>query len=312
MSTPRISELHNFDTFYNALTLMDQDSLNSQQVELFGQNARECLKIIEASQGSSNTSQGVVAKVSTNSSPSCLSAVAELKDIVRALPLRQKTKLSAPDSSSCTSLIGTFMDIISGFSTVQTLKLNNANTISIGGGITLNKTGEHFNQNRGGNFNRSISSQESTSRPQVNQSTAYQAPFSDTQLSQNDFDNYVSFAPDLTPTCMTLELADYDQFLNQWELTKDIPLKLWNPLVLRSNWLLTSSPTLTPFGDSDFLLLEEADSFLGLADDPDCPAYNPFYYDPEGDILILEAILNSEPPLPPPSQGHLYPEVELA
>ncbi|GKG04504.1 hypothetical protein Tco_0314891, partial [Tanacetum coccineum] len=26
-------------------------------------------------------------------------------------------------------------------------------------------------------------------------------------------------------------------------------------------------------------------------------------YDPEGDILILEAILNSEPPLPPPSQG---------
>ncbi|GJW72140.1 reverse transcriptase domain-containing protein [Tanacetum coccineum] len=34
----------------------------------------------------------------------------------------------------------------------------------------------------------------------------------------------------------------------------------------------TSSPTLTPFGDSDFLLLEEADSFLGLADDPDCPS----------------------------------------
>ncbi|GKF66053.1 reverse transcriptase domain-containing protein, partial [Tanacetum coccineum] len=82
-----------------------------------------------------------------------------------------------------------------------------------------------------------------------------------------------------------------------------------------------SSPTLTPFGDSDFLLLEEAnafitiddeleaDSFLGLADDPDCPAYNPFYYDPEGDILILEAILNSEPPLPPPSQGTYLPEV---
>ncbi|GJR25954.1 reverse transcriptase domain-containing protein [Tanacetum coccineum] len=71
----------------------------------------------------------------------------------------------------------------------------------------------------------------------------------------------------------------------------------------------TSSPTLTPFGDSDFLLLEEADSFLGLADDPDCPAYNPFYYDPEGDILILEAILNSEPPLPPPSQGTYLPEI---
>ncbi|GKD70514.1 hypothetical protein Tco_1324604 [Tanacetum coccineum] len=32
-----------------------------------------------------------------------------------------------------------------------------------------------------------------------------------------------------------------------------------------------SSPTLTPFGDSDFLLLEEADAFLALADDPTSP-----------------------------------------
>ncbi|GJU34701.1 reverse transcriptase domain-containing protein [Tanacetum coccineum] len=69
----------------------------------------------------------------------------------------------------------------------------------------------------------------------------------------------------------------------------------------------TSSPTLTPFGDSDFLLLEEVDSFLGLADDPDCPAYNPFYYDPEGDILILEAILNSEPPPPLPNHKQYMP-----
>nr|GEY51874.1 reverse transcriptase domain-containing protein [Tanacetum cinerariifolium] len=57
----------------------------------------------------------------------------------------------------------------------------------------------------------------------------------------------------------------------------------------------TTSPTLTPFGDSDFLLFEEADSFLGLEDDPDLLEFNPFYYDPKGDILMLEAILNSEP-----------------
>nr|GEX23453.1 reverse transcriptase domain-containing protein [Tanacetum cinerariifolium] len=62
----------------------------------------------------------------------------------------------------------------------------------------------------------------------------------------------------------------------------------------------TTSPTLTPFGDSDFLLFEEADAFLGLEDDPDSPKLNPSYYDPEGDILLLEAILNSDtsPPLP--------------
>nr|GEV31656.1 reverse transcriptase domain-containing protein [Tanacetum cinerariifolium] len=57
----------------------------------------------------------------------------------------------------------------------------------------------------------------------------------------------------------------------------------------------TTSHTLTPFGDSDFLLFEEADAFLGLEDDPNSSEFNPFYYDPEGDILMLEAILNSDP-----------------
>ncbi|GJS57220.1 hypothetical protein Tco_0652004 [Tanacetum coccineum] len=49
-----------------------------------------------------------------------------------------------------------------------------------------------------------------------------------------------------------------------------------------------SSPTLTPFGDSDFLLLEEADTFLAIADDPTSPEVDEAYYDPEGDILLLE------------------------
>nr|GFA37563.1 reverse transcriptase domain-containing protein [Tanacetum cinerariifolium] len=46
----------------------------------------------------------------------------------------------------------------------------------------------------------------------------------------------------------------------------------------------TTSPTLTPFADSDFLLFEEANAFLGLEDDPDSPELDPSYYDPKGDI----------------------------
>nr|GFA91579.1 hypothetical protein [Tanacetum cinerariifolium] len=65
--------------------------------------------------------------------------------------------------------------------------------------------------------------------------------------------------------------------------------------------VFTTSPTLTPFGDSDFLLFEEADAFLGLEDDPDSPELDPSYYDPEGDILSLEAILNSDPSPPLPN-----------
>nr|GEY50820.1 hypothetical protein [Tanacetum cinerariifolium] len=73
-----------------------------------------------------------------------------------------------------------------------------------------------------------------------------------------------------------------------------------NPTPYDDLIVLTTSPTLTPFGDSDFLLFEEADAFLGLEDDPDSPKINPFYYDSEGDILLLEAILNSKPfpPIP--------------
>nr|GFC06261.1 reverse transcriptase domain-containing protein [Tanacetum cinerariifolium] len=69
----------------------------------------------------------------------------------------------------------------------------------------------------------------------------------------------------------------------------------------------TTSPTLTLFGDSDFLLFEEADAFLGLEDDPNSPKINPFYYDPEGDILLLEAILNSEPLPPIPNHEQYMP-----
>nr|GEZ58333.1 DNA-directed DNA polymerase [Tanacetum cinerariifolium] len=71
-----------------------------------------------------------------------------------------------------------------------------------------------------------------------------------------------------------------------------------NPTPYDDPIVSTTSPTLTPFGDSNFLLFKEADAFLGLEDDPNSSKFNPFYYDPEGEILLLEAILNSEP-LPP-------------
>nr|GFB46412.1 reverse transcriptase domain-containing protein [Tanacetum cinerariifolium] len=63
-----------------------------------------------------------------------------------------------------------------------------------------------------------------------------------------------------------------------------------------------------PFDESDFLLFEEADAFLAVDDEPISPEFNATYYDLEGDILIIEALLNSdlEPPLP--NQKHYFPE----
>ncbi|GJQ92293.1 hypothetical protein Tco_0003432 [Tanacetum coccineum] len=71
----------------------------------------------------------------------------------------------------------------------------------------------------------------------------------------------------------------------------------------------TSSPTLTPFDESDFLLFEEADAFIAIDDEPVSPVFNATYYDPEGDILILEALLNNDP-LPSPDQGDYSPGIQ--
>ncbi|GKF31539.1 hypothetical protein Tco_0101337, partial [Tanacetum coccineum] len=150
---------------------------------------------------------------------------------------------------------------------------------------------------------------------------------------------------ELTPTCMTLELADrsitqpisiaedvnvkvgkysynYDDMMaNRIDviemayeeysqevlgfydvITSGNPTPYYDPIVS------TSSLTLTPFGDSDFLL-EEVDAFLALEDDPTSPNVDDSYYDPKGDILLLEAFLNDDPSLPPPTQGNYLPEI---
>nr|GFC72204.1 hypothetical protein [Tanacetum cinerariifolium] len=49
-----------------------------------------------------------------------------------------------------------------------------------------------------------------------------------------------------------------------------------------------SSQNLTPFNASDFLLLEEADAFIAIHNEPISSNIDATYYDPEGDILILE------------------------
>ncbi|GJW03310.1 hypothetical protein Tco_1562166 [Tanacetum coccineum] len=68
----------------------------------------------------------------------------------------------------------------------------------------------------------------------------------------------------------------------------------------------TTSPTLTPFEGSDFILEEiEAElsdtSYKSGIDDAEC--------DLEKDILLLEAILNSEPLPPLPNHANYFPEV---
>nr|GEW27892.1 reverse transcriptase domain-containing protein [Tanacetum cinerariifolium] len=93
------SDLHQLDTFYNALNSKDQDSLNSANGGNFlDKMPRDCLSIIESkSKVFFSRDKPVVAKVSTNAFTSGVSPdVAELKDMVKALLLDKKGQSQSP------------------------------------------------------------------------------------------------------------------------------------------------------------------------------------------------------------------------
>ncbi|GJT84676.1 reverse transcriptase domain-containing protein [Tanacetum coccineum] len=187
------SELHQLDTFYNALNINDQDSLNSaagycpsialrQKEPSFSYQLHSSpVKAVELS---------CVTCVVAHSHQNCHHSVARLSvqhsEYVSqsAAANLQPRKLQFP-----TSMVSSILDLQ--VSTVQNSQANNANNFNRGNNFNQNRE-SNFNQNRGGNFNQSNFSQNQLHRPQVNQSPAYQAPVPQTHsVTKNDFDNYV-------------------------------------------------------------------------------------------------------------------------
>nr|GEV67906.1 DNA-directed DNA polymerase [Tanacetum cinerariifolium] len=142
--------------------------------------------------------------------------------------------------------------------------------------------------------------------------------------------------PELSPTCMTLELADHSisrrSFLKtgralinvfEGELTlrvgkEAITLNLDQTLRYSANYndMMTNRIDVIDMAYEEKLLvsqidflLEEVDAFLALEDDATSPKVDQSYFEPEGDILLLEAFLNDDPSLPPPNQGNYRPQV---
>ncbi|GKC69881.1 reverse transcriptase domain-containing protein [Tanacetum coccineum] len=93
------SELHQLDTFYNALNSNDQDSLNfTAGGNILDKMPRDCLAIIESkSKVRYSRSKAIVSNVSTSSStPGVSPDVSELKEMVKALLLDKKNQSQAP------------------------------------------------------------------------------------------------------------------------------------------------------------------------------------------------------------------------
>nr|GFA76638.1 reverse transcriptase domain-containing protein [Tanacetum cinerariifolium] len=115
--------------------------------------------------------------------------------------------------------------------------------------------------------------------------------------------------PELTPTRMTLELADRS-ITRPKGVAEDVFVKSSNPTLVsnpsfsketksefcKEPIVKYSSPTLTLFGESNFF--EEIEDFL--KDESIPTGTEDSCYDPEGDILYLEKLLNDDPSQLPP------------
>ncbi|GKB88230.1 retrovirus-related pol polyprotein from transposon TNT 1-94, partial [Tanacetum coccineum] len=196
------SELHQLDTFYNALNANDQDSLNSAAGgNFFDKMPRECLKIIESKSKVRNSrNKAVVAKVSSNSSTLGISTdvsaltteVSELKNMMKTMLIDNQKKFSIHRWHAITQhseYVFTSQRASSNFNQGNTNSRPPmvANQIRPPGFPPIQNNQNRFNQNRGSNFN-----QGQVYQPPIYQPPPYQTPTPQMQgVSKTDFENYV-------------------------------------------------------------------------------------------------------------------------
>ncbi|GKA91295.1 hypothetical protein Tco_0813165 [Tanacetum coccineum] len=215
------SELHQLDTFYNALNANDQDSLNSAAGGNFlDKMPRECLRIIE-SKSSNSRNKAVVAKVSSNSSTPGISPdvaaltteVSELKNLMKTM-LIDKQKAQAPATvkaveQSCVTCGGAhsykncpatdgniYQDNIQEYvSQAAAANFNQGNTNSRPPMVSnqirplgfppIQNNQNRFNPNQGNNFNQNQGTNFNQNRgSNFNQGQVYQPPTIQTPVYQ--------------------------------------------------------------------------------------------------------------------------------
>ncbi|GJV94376.1 reverse transcriptase domain-containing protein [Tanacetum coccineum] len=114
--------------------------------------------------------------------------------------------------------------------------------------------------------------------------------------------------PKLTPTCMTLELADQLSVLEKNSVTFNLDQYIEIlPQIYDDN-------SVNRIDVIEMAYEEYSQEVLGFSDmiasdDPTSTEVDHSYYDSEEDILLLEAFLNDDPSLPPPTQGNYLPEI---
>nr|GEW84966.1 reverse transcriptase domain-containing protein [Tanacetum cinerariifolium] len=257
--------------------------------------------------------KAIIAKVSTSSStPAISSDVSELKDMVSAFLLDKKNQSLAPAQSSTPTPVKAGQNVQNQCQGLQTQIANLIDTLS-----KFVSSNAASSSGSGTLPSNTITNPKEDLKGITTQSgVAYQGPTVPTPFKvvkqgiekeaiTYNLDQTVRYSANYNQ--MTANKIDviYEEYSQEVLGFIDVTTSS-NPTPYDDPIVSTTSPTLTPFGDNDFLLFEEADAFFGLEYDPNSPKINPFYYDPKGDIFLLEAILNSEPlPLLPNHEQYM-------
>ncbi|GKA18533.1 reverse transcriptase domain-containing protein [Tanacetum coccineum] len=146
------SELHQLDTFYNALNANDQDSLNSATGGNFlDKMPHECLRIIKSKSKVRNSrNKAVVAKVSSNSSTLEISPdvaaltteVSELKSLMKTM-LIDKQKAQAPATVKAVEQ-SCVINLVGGYSLFIKMSSHDGNVFKKHSRVTFQRCAAYF------------------------------------------------------------------------------------------------------------------------------------------------------------------------
>ncbi|GKB29129.1 reverse transcriptase domain-containing protein [Tanacetum coccineum] len=312
------SELHQLDTFYNALNANDQDSLNS------------------AAGGNFVKNMPLVAKVSSNSSTPRISPdvaaltteVSELKNMMKTMLVeKQRAQAPAPVKAveqSCVTCGGQVYQPPTSQPPVYQAQPYQAPAPQVQG---VSKT----------DFENYVKANDDVLRNMQNQgqgtgtlpSNTVTNPKEDIKVGKFQFPAdfvVVDFEPDprvplilgrcfLKTSRALIDVYEGEITLRVGREAITFNLDQTSRYTANFNHMTANRIDVIDMACEEYSqevlgfsnVILKADSFLAIEDDPTSPEVDPTYYDPDGDILLLEAILNSDPS-PPPNQGNYFPE----
>nr|GEW50479.1 reverse transcriptase domain-containing protein [Tanacetum cinerariifolium] len=321
------------DTFYNGLNLRHCDTINAAAGQTFmKRRPEECYDLIKnmtAHHNDWDTSalrSESSSSITSSSDQEIIALKAEMaeinKNLMKVLQINQQVKAVTP---SCETYGGphSYNDCPGGTFMKRRLEecydlIKNMTTHHNDWDTSAQRRNHHPQGNNQGRNQFFQGASHGQNPPPAYQALSYQAPVHQPPIPQTqvvttkEFTNFMkannailkNMKTNMTSLTNTnLKLKNMFEFLAFSDvIVSGNPTPYYDPIVS------TSSPTLSPFGDSDFLL-EEVDAFLALEDDPTSSKVDQSYYDTEGDILLLEAFLNDDPSLPPPNQEMYLPQV---